>query len=313
MPSSLDSMLHRLSRRQQGVLLALVTAVVSGFAVFFNGYGVRAWAEVADPTTYTTFKNAISALVILMVAVSLSRRVGTENSTPIGRAPRLLWLIPLIGGSIPFVLFFEGLARAQSGQAAFIHKTLLIWVAGLAVVFLRERLAWPHYLAIALLIVGQLALAGGPAGLGLGAGELMILGATLLWSVEVIISKKVLAAEKPIRVSMVRMVGGSALLGAYTLLRVPEINWQAITADHLIWIAVAGLVLSAYVLSWHVALDRAPAVDVTAVLVLGAVITGLLQTGVRGVVFPDPLGVTLIVLGSAIAFAFAFWRSSKST
>ena len=50
--------------------------------------------------------------------------------------------IGVIGGSVPFVLFFEGLARASSPQAAFLHKTLVLWVALLAVVVLGERLQW---------------------------------------------------------------------------------------------------------------------------------------------------------------------------
>ena len=60
----------------------------------------------------------------------------------------------MIGGSVPFVLFFEGLARAEATQAAFIQKTLVIWVALLAVPLLRERFRTPHALAIVLLIAG---------------------------------------------------------------------------------------------------------------------------------------------------------------
>ena len=56
--------------------------------------------------------------------------------------------IGVIGGSVPFVLFFEGLSSATSPQAAFLHKTLVLWVAVLAVVFLGERLQWGHWLAI---------------------------------------------------------------------------------------------------------------------------------------------------------------------
>ena len=54
----------------------------------------------------------------------------------------------MIGGSVPFVLFFEGLARAEATQAAFIQKTLVVWVALLAVPLLRERFGVPHALAI---------------------------------------------------------------------------------------------------------------------------------------------------------------------
>ena len=95
---------------------------------------------------------------------------------------------------MPFVLFFEGLARASSTAAAFIHKTLVIWVALLAVPLLGERLSWAHWAAIALLLAGQAVLVGDAGTVTLGAGELMIFGATLLWSVEVVVVKRLLAS-----------------------------------------------------------------------------------------------------------------------
>ena len=51
-------------------------------------------------------------------------------------------MIGVIGGSVPFILFFNGLAMASAPSAAFIHKTLFVWVVLLAVPFLGERLGW---------------------------------------------------------------------------------------------------------------------------------------------------------------------------
>lgn len=298
-------MLARLTRRQQGLLLALGTGVLSGFAVFFNGYGVRAWADVADPTTYTTFKNVIAAFVIGLVAVS-RRNAGRHRASVTPGPHRLLWVIPILGGSVPFVLFFEGLSRASSSQAALIHKTLLIWVAALAVVYLRERLAWPHFLAIGLLVCGQVILVGGLGAFTMGIGEALILAATLMWSIEVVISKRLLAEFPSTTVSVARMAGGSVVLVAYALLRGPDIKWSVLASPHLVWMGLAGLLLSAYVLSWHAALQRAPAVDVTAVLLVGAVVTGLLEAGVRGVGLPNLAGPALVIGGVVILAVFSF-------
>ena len=79
---------------------------------------------------------------------------------------------------MPFLLFFEGLARASSVQAAFLHKSLLIWVARLAAPRRADRAA--AVVAIGLLLVGQAALQGGIGQVGFGSGEVMILAATLL-------------------------------------------------------------------------------------------------------------------------------------
>lgn len=303
---------RKLSRRQKGIGLAALTAVVSGFAVFINGYGVRAWVEVSDATTYTTLKNIMAALVIGSVALVLARR-GSREEPRLPESIRQRWmlgLIAVVGGSIPFVLFFEGLARAESAQAAFIHKTLIIWVAALAVLFLKERLGWPHVLAIGVLVWGQIVLLGEMSGAAFGTGEAMILGATLLWSVEVILAKKLLAGVPSSTVATARMVGGSVVLIAWAVIRSAAVDWSAATGAHLVWILVTGIFLSAYVLSWFAALERAPAVDVTAVLVAGAVITAVLQTTIRGVALPDVLGLSLLVLGSAIA-GVASWRAGR--
>lgn len=297
--------------RRKGIWLAVATAIISGFAVFLNGYGVRAWSDIADPTAYTTIKNLVAALVIGGVATMLVVRGSRERPRlpERGRDRSILAGIALIGGSVPFVLFFEGLARASSAQAAVIHKTLLIWVAALALVFLRERIGWPHLAAIGLLVWGQIALIGGTGGLEFGSGEVMIIGATLLWSVEVVVAKRVLARTPATTVAVARMGGGSLILIAWALIRGGGIDWSGLTGSHVIWALVAGAVLSGYVLTWFSALSLAPAVDVTAVLVGGALITTVLQTAVRGVPLPDPAG--LVVLGVGVVIAVVAARQTR--
>lgn len=296
--------------RRKGIWLAAATALISGFAVFINGYGVRAWSDIADPTAYTTIKNLIAALVIGGVATLLvARSSGERIDLPEATSDRwMLAGIAVVGGSIPFVLFFEGLARASSAQAAVLHKTLLIWVAVLALVFLKERIGWPHVAAIGLLVWGQIALIGGAGGLEFGSGELMILMATLLWSIEVVVAKRVLCRTSSTTVAVARMGGGSLVLLSWALIRGGGVDWSGLTASHVLWAVVAGALLSGYVLTWFAALSRAPAVDVTAVLVGGALITAVLQTAVRGVALPDPLALALVAIGVAVTFAAAWMR-----
>ena len=298
-----------LSTRHRGIALAAITAVISGFAVFVNGYGVREWLSVSDATTYTTFKNLMAAAVLVTVAVVLTSRGSSEGLTrpTAGRQWLGLGIVAVVGGAIPFALFFEGLARASSSQAAFLHKTLIIWVALLAVRFLKERLGPLHYAAIGLLIAGQVILVGGLGELGLGSGELMILGATLLWSVEVVVAKRLLGGVSSMTVGVARMAGGSALLVAFALFRGAFGSISGVTGQHVLWIVVTGLVLAAYVGTWFAALARAQAVDVTAVLVGGAVITALLRLGIGGTALPSLAGLGLVAAGAAVAAA-AGWR-----
>jgi len=283
--------------------------VISGVAVFANGYGVRAWTEISDPTTYTTLKNSVAALVLL-IAAGLLVRLGDAQRIDLTQVKRHwlgLSLIAIVGGSIPFVLFFEGLARATSSDAAFIHKTLVIWVAILAVSILRERIGLPHVAAIALLIWGQVALAGGLGAIEFGAGEWMILGATLLWAIETVLVKRVLVSVSSLTVGVARMAGGALLLVLYGLGRGAFSGLAGVTPEHLVWILLTGLTLAAYVGTWFFALARSQAVDVTAVLVGGAIITALLESGIRGVDLPAAPGLLLVATG-VVGAVVAGWR-----
>ncbi len=293
------------SRRSVGLAFAATTAVISGFAVFINGYGVRSWTEVASATTYTTVKNAVAAVVLVALAGAVTRS-GSQRGLrrPVGLRQ---WAgvsgVAVIGGAIPFALFFEGFARASSSQAAFIHKTLVVWVVILAVIILRERIGWLHVAAVGLLVWGQAALLGGVGRLSLGSGEVMMFGATLLWSTEVIIAKKLLAAVPPLTLAVARMAGGAGLLVLYGVASSATVSFEAMGLSHILWVLLTGAVLAAYVATWYSALARAQAVDVTAVLVGGALITAALNVGVRGLAVPPIAGLVLVGCGVFLAGA----------
>lgn len=285
------------SMRRTGIALALGTAVISGFSVFVNSYGVRAFA---DATLYTTAKNLVAALVLALVLTIPGP--GARLTRP--RTRRQWWAlgaVGLLGGSIPFVLFFEGLAQASSGGAAVIHKTLVLWVAVLAVALLRERLQWGHWFAIGLLLVGQLGLAGWRLP-SLGSAELMILAATIMWSVEVVVAKRLLDSLSSWTVGLARMGLGSLALVGWLLVRGDLGALASLTSTQLGWVLATGLLLAGYVATWFAALRRAQAVDVTAVLVLAVPITATLDAAVKGTDVGPQLGwLTFLVIGGALA------------
>jgi drug/metabolite transporter (DMT)-like permease len=213
----------------------------------------------------------------------------------------------VIGGSVPFVLFFEGLARAEATQAAFIQKTLVVWVSLLAVPLLKERFRTPHALAIVLLLVGQAWLAGRAGKVAFGSGEAMILGATLLWSVEVVYVKHLLAALTPRTLAAARMGVGTVLLVGWVAVTGKIGQLTGLDLQQWRWIVLTGLLLTAYVATWYAALARAQAVDVTAVLVFGVVVTALLSGAADGTPI-NATGTILVAAGTALVAGFALRR-----
>ena len=283
--------------RAWGVRLAFVAALISGVAVYVNGQGVTRWGS---PTVYTTAKNVVAAVILMAITAAATTRRSADGWTP-PRTPMERWglvLIGLVGGSVPFVLFFEGLARTGPTDAAFLQKTLVVWVAILAVPLLGERLRPVHVVAIGALVVGQALLQGGAQPSGARSGVLMILIATWLWSAEVILAKRLLGGVSPLTVGVSRMALGSLALLAWLAVK-GDLGqlWSAGTSAWL-WALLTGVILAAYVTAWLFALARAQAIDVTAVLVLGAVITALLDAGLDGATVP--IGGVLLVLAGVV-------------
>ena len=291
----------RFSKRATGVALAFVTACVSGVAVYVNARGV---SHFSDATVYTTAKNAVAGAVLLALALPLlgARAAGGARATarPGGRRAAALVALACVGGSVPFVLFFEGLSRASATQAAFIHKTLVVWVALLAVPLLRERLEPAHYAALGLLLAGQAAFAGSVGTVAFGTGEAMILAATLLWAVEVILVKRFVTSIDPRVLAVGRMALGAVLLVAWVAASGRWDTFTALGSEQWSWALLTGLLLAAYVGTWYVALACAQAVDVTAVLVFGAVVTAVIERVADGAAL-DAGGLILVTAGAAVA------------
>ena len=303
---------------------AMVAALVSGVAVFVNGVAVR---HFDDATVYTTAKNLWAGVLLAAALMVLPQRAekcpgdcaqrndpGTFPSRSVaGATGRSLWpwlvVVAVIGGAVPFVLFFEGLALATSTDAAFIHKTLVVWVAVGASIVLRERLRPAHFVAIALLVIGHVVVSGGVSLSGVGRGEALILVATLLWTVEVLVVKRLLVAMPAQYLATVRMLGGSVVLLGWLAVRGDLAALAAFTAGQWWWLAMTGTTLAAFVSLWYRALAAAPATDVTAVLVAGAVVTAILNTGLRGVpVTVDAVGY-LVVLAGVVVVAVSSARA----
>ena len=293
--------------RRTGIALATVTAFVSGVSVWVNGFGVR---RFPDATTYTTAKNLVAAVLLIAAALTTTRLQPGEGWTR--PRDRRQWLslvaVAVIGGSLPFVLFFEGLARASSSDAAFIHKTLVVWVALLAVPLLHERLGPAHIGAILLLVSGQATMTGDLGALRAESGETLVLAATLLWSVEVVVAKRLLADLSALTVGVARMGGGVVVLLAWALARGEMGTLLTLDAAAWGWALATGALLFLYVATWYSALARAQAVDVTAVLVLGAVVTAGLARAVDGTPLPDVTGLGLVLGGVLLVVASATHR-----
>src|SRR3989344_1632606 len=169
---------------RKGALFALLTATISGFSIFYNRQVI---VKGIDPLIFNIIKNGGVALILSLFLLSrigpkqLIRRVESEW--------KKLLIIAIIGGSIPFYLFFEGLKQTSAINATLIHKTMFVWVAAIALPLLSERLSLLQITGFIAVAYGNLFI-GGFSGFSHNKGELLIAAATLFWALEAVLVRK---------------------------------------------------------------------------------------------------------------------------
>jgi len=221
-----------------------------------------------------------------------------------------LILIGMVGGSIPFLLFFKGLSMTSPVGASFIHKTLFIWVALLALPILKEKLTKVQLVAFAMLIFGNIAF----LGVNFFSWEYahtLILIATVFWAIESIIAKIILKNIDSIVVAWGRMFFGSIILLGFLLFTGNASGLFEFSASNFGWLFLASILLTGYVITWYSALKRLPVTVVSSFLVLASPITTMLNSIFVTHTFPSQqiLGVGFII--SALLLVWQFKPEKK--
>lgn len=277
--------------------MAVLAAAVSGFAVFYNSFGVQLFR---DATLYTTLKNSVVGVLVL-APVALLAGVRGELSRFNRRQWFWLGVLAFIGGSVPYVLFFEGLRQTTAATGAVLNHLQFAVVALLAVPLLRERVTRAMWLGLAALLVG--AVLGTDVGiLRWNRGAALILASTVLFGAGFVLAKHLLRGLSVSTVMAAKMTAGSAALVAYSgitgrlgaIAHLTGLQWR--------FVLVSGLILLAFTATTLVAIKHAQVTSVIAIGMAAPAITLLLQeaAGRAARVAPaDMAGLALTLLAVA--------------
>jgi drug/metabolite transporter (DMT)-like permease len=152
-----------------------------------------------------------------------------------------------------------------------------------------------------------------PLGITWGVGETLIAAATIIWAIEVIVAKGVLGRVRSPIVAVARLGIGLMVLVGFLAVTGRLAGIASVDATGWMWVGITGGLLTGYVATWLAALRRAPAAEVTSILVVGAVITGVLTAVARGVL-PEPIagsGYALVALAVIAIVVLGSRRSMK--
>lgn len=281
---------------KKGILFILATAVISGVSIYVNSLAVK----FSNPYVFTGVKNVLVgvALFSIILAVKEFKSLRALNQQDWLK----LMFVGLVGGAIPFMLFFKGLTMTTAAQGGLIQKCMFVFVAFLAAMFLKEKWNNSIFIGLVAILIGNVLFSGvNPH--TFGRGDVLILFATLLWSVEIVISKKLLARLPSSTVAWSRMFFGGLFIFMYLIMSrqiEPLFAYHAVQWE---WIAITSIFLFGYVWTLYTGLKHVRASVATAVLALGAPITSLttlIATGQVKLASGQWWGAGLIIAGLII-------------
>ena len=292
-----------------GYGFAVLNAVISGIAIYVNSLGVKLFS---DSTLYTTLKNSVVGLAVAIPIIFIaSQRAELRRLRP--RQWGALLLLALVGGSIPYALFFRGLQMTTAVTSSLANHAQFLIVAVLALFFLRERLGMLVWLALVTLFVG-VSLGANYNLLKWNTGALLLVLSSVFFAVGVILAKYLMRSLSTSLVMSAKMTGGSLLLLAYVaatgklgaVTHLSSIQWQ--------FVVVTGLILLAFTITAFVALRYASATATTAIPVASPLITTLLTVTMAGkghLTLLDGVGLALMFVAAGAIFAFGVLRERR--
>jgi drug/metabolite transporter (DMT)-like permease len=286
--------------QSKAIILVLLTAVISGISIFLNAFAVQGF----NPFVFTGMKNLIVAVFLISVIVLSGQFNSLKN---LSRKQWLnLSLIGLIGGSIPFLLYFYALKLTTASTAGFIHKTLFVWASVLAFFFLKEKLSKKLIAGALLLLAGNFLLFNGTFSFGLA--EILVLIAVLFWAGENILSKHALKELNATIVAGARMFFGSVFILLFLLFSNQLQIISTHSTEQWAWILLTSFLLFLYVFTYYSGLKHLNVSTATSILLLGQPITFLLSFIFLGqnVSLIEAFGLLLIVFGVVIIAGYSF-------
>jgi len=284
---------------KKGYFLVFLTAIISGFSIFINKYGVGLFI---NPYLFTFLKNFFVSVFLLSFFFLFKDWKKLKFLTK--RDWVFLVLIGLIGGSIPFLLFFKGLSLTSAAKGSFLHKTMFIYCSILATLFLKEKIDKKFlFAALILLFANAILLKKIPS--EFNKGDLLVFLATIFWAIENTISKYLLKNLEGREVALARMFFGSIFILIYLTFTNQISPISTLNLKQIAWVLITGILLFGYVITWYSGLKHIPLHQATAILLLGSPITTFLN-----LISGAKISQIEMISGSLIIFGILiiFWK-----
>ncbi len=181
-------------------------AIIWGINAPVMKYGV----SQIDPYVFNVIRLSISCIALWFCLWLVDKKKPEKTD----QKPRhLLWWIvgfAMLSGAVYQITFLTGIFRTTAGNTALIMSSCPMWTAILAVATTKDQLSRVAWLGLTMTLIGTILVisqrGGFTASAATFAGNLIILGAALCWSLAAVVSKPLLNYVSAIRLAFYSIV-----------------------------------------------------------------------------------------------------------
>jgi drug/metabolite transporter (DMT)-like permease len=263
------------------------------------------------PIAFTALRFALAAAILLPLLRSLTpaeRAVsGSDRWKIIG--------LGLIGNSLYQVFFITGLANTLPTSAALILATPPIFIALIGAVFKLEKLTWLAWLGvwlsfggIALVILGNAPAETADSAAHSLFGDLMTLGAAIMWALYTLLAAPVLKRHAPFKLTALSVSAGAVPLLVIATPAFLTTDWSSVGLA--VWLGVlycGGVAIALGYILWNRGVQQVGAARTAIYSNLTPVLVALLAWLVRG----DAVTVYHVVGGIIILTGITLTRLGR--
>ncbi len=284
----------RMSTADWGIIMLL--SLLWGGAFFMIELGLRGF----PPNTLVFLRMALAVPPMLLALKFMGYRLPTD-----GKSWSQLFVLGAINAALPFILFFWGQTRIESGLASVLNATTPLWGVVTAHFLTRDEKATPaRVMGVALGLAGIIVMVGTEALGGITGSvlaQLACLAATLLYALAAVYGRSLSQSTMTPMVVATGQVITAALIMLPVMLVIDQ-PWTLPAAGWDAWAGAIGLAIPSTAIAYFFyfrLIDRAGASNamlVAFIMPVIALVLGVVALG-ETVEAKELAGAALIALG----------------
>jgi len=222
------------NQRFPGIIFILISAVAFGAMPIFASY---AYKYGSDPITLLFLRFSLASVIMLIYNIFLNKRF------PTGRVLIISILMGGIGYAGQSFSYFTALLYAPAGTVAILLYLYPALVAGISILFLKQKITFPEIIALFLALAGTVCVIGFTSG-GKTLGIILGISAALIYSTYIITGSRIMPKTDVITSSTVIMMSAAAVFTVAVMIRGSQMpthvqGWYAVGAIVIISTVIA--------------------------------------------------------------------------